>query len=160
MKIGFLMLDVDQSGQIDLKEYQQLTLLLGHQYAPADDDEDEKELEALSASHFKLGTPATTMAVHLFGLKGSSKLRYDQMKSVIDNLWLEPPGPGHMLDGHPFGLVRDFIDVYFARWDWHFPTFNVADSAITVGIALLAVETLRPRRAPSSAASGLPSSPE
>lgn len=37
----------------------------------------------------------------------------------------------------PFGPVRDFIDVYFAVWDWHFPTFNVADSCITVGAALL-----------------------
>jgi signal peptidase II len=33
--------------------------------------------------------------------------------------------------------VRDFIDVYFAAFDWHFPTFNVADSCITVGAVLL-----------------------
>jgi lipoprotein signal peptidase len=33
--------------------------------------------------------------------------------------------------------VRDFIDVYFARWDWHFPTFNVADACISVGAVLL-----------------------
>lgn len=37
----------------------------------------------------------------------------------------------------PFGPVRDFIDVYFGVWDWHFPTFNVADSCITVGAVLL-----------------------
>jgi len=37
----------------------------------------------------------------------------------------------------PFGMVRDFIDVYFAVWDWHFPTFNVADSCISVGAVLL-----------------------
>ncbi len=37
----------------------------------------------------------------------------------------------------PFGPVRDFIDVYFAVWHWHFPTFNVADSCITVGAVLL-----------------------
>jgi signal peptidase II len=36
-----------------------------------------------------------------------------------------------------FGAVRDFIDVYFAIWDWHFPTFNVADACITVGAVLL-----------------------
>lgn len=40
-------------------------------------------------------------------------------------------------EGRPFGPVRDFIDVYFERWDWHFPTFNVADSCITVGAILL-----------------------
>jgi signal peptidase II len=42
------------------------------------------------------------------------------------------------VEGHPpFGPVRDFIDVYFGVWDWHFPTFNVADSCITVGAVLL-----------------------
>jgi len=37
----------------------------------------------------------------------------------------------------PFMPVRDFIDVYFRVWNWHFPTFNVADSCITVGAILL-----------------------
>lgn len=35
------------------------------------------------------------------------------------------------------GPVRDFIDVYFDIWRWHFPTFNVADSCITAGAVLL-----------------------
>jgi signal peptidase II len=41
------------------------------------------------------------------------------------------------LDAYPFGPVRDFIDVYFDVWKWHFPTFNVADACITVGAVLL-----------------------
>jgi signal peptidase II len=41
-----------------------------------------------------------------------------------------------------FGKVRDFIDVYFTAWDWHFPTFNVADSCITVGAVLLLATSL------------------
>lgn len=52
--------------------------------------------------------------------------------NLYDNLFLSPPETGPNA-GHPFGLVRDFIDVYFGIWDWHFPTFNVADSCITVG---------------------------
>jgi signal peptidase II len=36
-----------------------------------------------------------------------------------------------------FKPVRDFLDVYFSVWHWHFPTFNVADSCITVGAILL-----------------------
>ena len=36
-----------------------------------------------------------------------------------------------------FGAVRDWIDVYFGVWDWHFPTFNVADSCISVGAVFL-----------------------
>lgn len=47
-------------------------------------------------------------------------------------------------EGRPFGAVRDFIDVYFPRWDYHFPTFNVADSCITVGAVLLVLGALFP----------------
>ncbi len=58
--------------------------------------------------------------------------------NLYDNLFLDAPH-----DGHPFGLVRDFIDVYFSGFDWHFPTFNVADSCITVGAILLLLTSLR-----------------
>lgn len=54
--------------------------------------------------------------------------------NLYDNLVLDPPTYD---SGHPFGYVRDFIDVYFTGWKWHFPTFNVADSCITVGAVLL-----------------------
>jgi signal peptidase II len=53
--------------------------------------------------------------------------------NLYDNLMLTPA------EGDPFGAVRDFIDVDFGPlgWDYHFPTFNVADSCITTGAALL-----------------------
>ncbi|WP_455380643.1 signal peptidase II [Acidihalobacter prosperus] len=38
------------------------------------------------------------------------------------------------------GHVIDFIDLYYHRWHW--PVFNLADSAITVGAAILIVRTL------------------
>ena len=44
--------------------------------------------------------------------------------------------------GRPFGAVRDFIDVYFGIWDYHFPTFNVADSCITLGAVCFLVQGL------------------
>jgi len=56
--------------------------------------------------------------------------------NLYDNLFREAVG------GHPYGKVRDFIDVYFARWNWHFPTFNVADSCITVGAVILLAGSL------------------
>ena len=57
--------------------------------------------------------------------------------NLHDNLFLEPRG------GHPFGSVRDFIDVYFGgTYDYHFPTFNVADSCISVGAVLLLLSGL------------------
>jgi signal peptidase II len=39
------------------------------------------------------------------------------------------------------GYVVDFVHVYFREYQW--PDFNVADSAITVGVALLVVDILR-----------------
>lgn len=52
--------------------------------------------------------------------------------NLYDNLFLEPRAARDT-----FGSVRDFIDVYFGVWDWHFPTFNVADACISVGAVLL-----------------------
>lgn len=53
--------------------------------------------------------------------------------NLIDNLWT-----GAIEPGHPYRGVRDFIDVWFLPlgWDYHFPSFNVADSCITVGACL------------------------
>ena len=44
---------------------------------------------------------------------------------------------GNLIDRTRFGAVVDFVDVYVR--DWHWPAFNVADSAITVGVAALAL---------------------
>jgi len=45
---------------------------------------------------------------------------------------------GNLVDRVIYGHVIDFIDVYYVNW--HFPTFNVADSAISVGVCLLLLE--------------------
>jgi signal peptidase II len=39
------------------------------------------------------------------------------------------------------GYVIDYVDVYWGRHHW--PAFNVADSAISVGVALLVLDILR-----------------
>jgi len=44
---------------------------------------------------------------------------------------------GNLIDRTRFGAVVDFVDVYVR--DWHWPAFNVDDSAITVGVAALAL---------------------
>jgi len=74
------------------------------------------------------GTPWFTAAL-LLVLAGA-------LGNLYDNLFLPAA------DGHPYGKVRDFIDVYFGVWDWHFPTFNVADSCITVGAVVLLIGSL------------------
>jgi signal peptidase II len=47
---------------------------------------------------------------------------------------------GNLTDRLLYGYVIDFVDVYYRAWHW--PAFNVADSAITVGAVLLAVDAL------------------
>jgi signal peptidase II len=48
---------------------------------------------------------------------------------------------GNLYDRIRYGYVIDFIEVYFRDYRW--PSFNVADSAITTGVALLAIEMFR-----------------
>ena len=47
---------------------------------------------------------------------------------------------GNLIDRVTAGYVLDFVDVY--RGDWHFWAFNVADSAITIGVVLMILELL------------------
>jgi signal peptidase II len=48
---------------------------------------------------------------------------------------------GNLYDRINYGYVIDFIEVYFRDYRW--PSFNVADSAITVGVGLLLLEVFR-----------------
>jgi len=73
---------------------------------------------------------------------------------------------GNLLDRLIRGEVVDFLDVYaspelmpgFAGWlatrfhTVHWPTFNLADSAIVVGVGLLLLDIVRPSRAPAAPA--------
>jgi signal peptidase II len=47
---------------------------------------------------------------------------------------------GNLIDRAWLGYVTDFIQVWFGSWA--FPSFNVADSAISVGAALLIIDAL------------------
>lgn len=59
---------------------------------------------------------------------------------------------GNAIDRTRFGAVADFIDASQLYFPW---VFNVADSAITVGVVLLLLDSLRRERPPSeSAAAG------
>ena len=48
---------------------------------------------------------------------------------------------GNVIDRILFGHVVDFIDVYYEHWHW--PAFNVADSAITLGVVLILWDAAR-----------------
>ena len=55
---------------------------------------------------------------------------------------------GNLIDRARFGAVVDFVDVHWRGWHW--PAFNVADSAISVGVVLLALRLLGDRAATPS----------
>jgi len=57
---------------------------------------------------------------------------------------------GNVIDRIFIGAVVDFID--FHAYGWHWPAFNVADSAISCGAVLLVWDALRPRGAGSTEA--------
>lgn len=48
---------------------------------------------------------------------------------------------GNIIDRLRFGAVVDFIYVHVYIFGYHFPAFNVADSAITVGVCFLILES-------------------
>ncbi len=48
---------------------------------------------------------------------------------------------GNLIDRLAYGHVIDFLDFHLHGWHW--PAFNVADSAITVGAALFVLDELR-----------------
>jgi signal peptidase II len=59
---------------------------------------------------------------------------------------------GNLIDRLRLGMVVDFIDVHYFQYHW--PAFNIADSAITIGVSLMLLELLldeRRRRHPEPA---------
>jgi signal peptidase II len=46
---------------------------------------------------------------------------------------------GNLIDRLAYGYVIDFLDVYYQAWHW--PAFNIADSAITLGVVLMLLES-------------------
>src|SRR5258706_1737177 len=59
---------------------------------------------------------------------------------------------GNLLDRFRLGYVVDFLDVYVR--DHHWPAFNVADSAICIGIALLFLDMRRKPEGVADAVTG------
>lgn len=59
---------------------------------------------------------------------------------------------GNLIDRVLFGYVIDFIDFYYKKWHW--PAFNVADSAISIGVVMLIIDSFWFDRASVSTHSG------
>jgi signal peptidase II len=55
---------------------------------------------------------------------------------------------GNLIDRLAYGYVIDFLDVYVGTWHW--PAFNIADSAITIGVGLMLIESFTSSKSPEA----------
>jgi len=77
------------------------------------------------------------------------RIRADQTLATFALSLIFAGAFGNLIDRIRFGEVIDFLDVFWQRHHW--PAFNVADSAITIGVALLFIEMWREERNQSAA---------
>ena len=81
------------------------------------------------------------------GLAASIYIMYLLRKNLVDKLlcWalslILGGALGNVLDRIMYGVVVDFIDLHYANWHW--PAFNIADSAICIGAGLIIWGELR-----------------
>ena len=96
---------------------------------------------------FKAGVFALIAVAALIGLVAySGTLEPWQMLTRLGLSLVIGGAAGNLIDRVTAGYVLDFVDLY--RGHWHFWAFNVADAAISVGVALMILELLgvgRPR---------------
>ena len=70
--------------------------------------------------------------------------RADTQRESIGLALIAGGAMGNIIDRLRQGAVTDFLDVYWR--DWHWPTFNGADIAISLGALLVLTAMLRPSR--------------
>ena len=72
------------------------------------------------------------------------KSRADQPRLVFALSLILSGALGNLIDRLRFGEVVDFIDVYWSSHHW--PAFNVADAAISVGAMIMMLEMVKHRK--------------
>ncbi|WP_127996214.1 signal peptidase II [Piscinibacter defluvii] len=82
-----------------------------------------------------LGAAAAVFIVWLLRSHGGQRLFATALALILGGAL------GNVVDRLLHGYVVDFIQVHYGGW--YFPSFNVADSAITIGAALLILDELR-----------------
>jgi signal peptidase II len=87
---------------------------------------------------------AVTVAAIALILRYLRTTRIEDLSLVFSLALILAGAVGNLIDRVRFGEVVDFLDVYIVGYHW--PAFNVADSAITVGAAILIVVLLQKRK--------------
>lgn len=72
------------------------------------------------------------------------RLRADEQMTALGLVSILGGAVGNLIDRALYGHVIDFIDWHYAGWHW--PAFNIADSAILVGAVLVVLSGLRARK--------------
>jgi signal peptidase II len=83
-------------------------------------------------------TGALTLAFAVMAFRAQHALERAGFALVVGGAF------GNIIDRLRQGAVTDFLDLYWR--DWHWPTFNVADIAITLGAVLILAASLPLRR--------------
>jgi signal peptidase II len=84
------------------------------------------------------------IAVYAWRLPASKRLARVALALILGG------AVGNIIDRARLGYVVDFVRMYFRQHDW--PNYNVADSAITVGVSLLLIDMFLESRAAAVAA--------
>jgi signal peptidase II len=95
---------------------------------------------------------AVTAVAILIILQYLRKARVGELWLVVALALIIAGAVGNLIDRIRFGEVVDFLDVYIGTYHW--PAFNVADSAITCGAILLALVLLRRKDGPAGQEAG------
>jgi signal peptidase II len=90
---------------------------------------------------FFIGITLIAAVVILVALK---KMRDDQKLAQASLAMIFSGAIGNLIDRVRLGEVIDFLDIYWKNHHW--PAFNVADSLICVGVALVALDMLKEER--------------
>ncbi len=85
-----------------------------------------------------------TIVAAIVILVAMKRLRDDQRLAQVSFSMIFCGAIGNLIDRVRLGEVIDFLDVYIGTSHW--PAFNVADSLITVGVALVALDMFREER--------------
>lgn len=86
---------------------------------------------------FFVGVAAVVSIIILFMIR---RLGANDLQVAVALMLVLGGAMGNVIDRVRYGYVVDFIDVYYRSWHW--PTFNVADSAITIGAILLIMDAV------------------
>lgn len=95
------------------------------------------------------GLPDTTRRIILWGVSGLALVLVFKflLKDAKEDYWTRyslvliiAGAVGNIIDRFRFDYVIDFLDVYIGSYHW--PAFNVADSAISIGITIILFRSL------------------